>query len=129
MRRILAATALLAPLAFTAAAFASQPATDVAAPAPVRQVSAGVKPAHILSTVNVHLAPSPDVNITTQSEVVLALHVDTAGKPYDIKVVKSPNIALNEPVMDAVRQFHFEPGTVNNQVVAMPVTLTVQLQR
>jgi periplasmic protein TonB len=126
MRRILVASALLSPLVFSAAAVASNPASDVTAT--TRPVSTGVKSAHVISSVNVQL-PSTQESTFDRAAVVVHLNVDANGKPQDVEVVKSPSIALNSPVLEAVRQFRFEPATVNNQIVSQPVTLTVVFQK
>jgi TonB family protein len=127
MRRILVASVLLSPLFFTAAAVASQPVADDAASTPV---STGVKPAHVLSSVVVELPTvTPDIAAFHQAEVVLTLKVDANGKPTDVLVTKSPTVDLDEPVLAAVRKFRFEPATLNNKPVAVPMTLTLELTR
>jgi TonB family protein len=127
MRRILVASALLSPLVFSAAAVASNPASDVTAT--TRPVSTGVKSAHVISSVNVQLPSTQESSTFDRAAVVVHLNVDANGKPQDVEVVKSPSIALNSPVLEAVRQFRFEPATVNNQIVSQPVTLTVVFQK
>jgi TonB family protein len=129
MRRILIASALLSPLALSAAAVASTPASDVTATTQVRPVSTGVKPAHVISSVNIQLPSTPDGSFVNRAEVVVHLNVDASGKPQDLEVVKTPSFALNAPVLEAVRQFRFEPATVNNQIVSQPLTLTVVVQK
>jgi TonB family protein len=129
MRHILAASLLLSPFALPAAAVASTPVTDAAVPTQVRPVSAGVKPAHVVSAVNVVLPSVSDQTLFTAAEVVLHLNVDSTGKPQNIQIIKSPSVNLDEPVLAAVRQFQFEPATVNNQFVAMPMTLTVVVRK
>ena len=127
MRRILVASVLLSPLFFTAAAVASQPVADDAASTPV---STGVKPAHVLSSVVLELPTvTPDIAAFHQAEVVLTLKVDANGKPTDVLVTKSPTVDLDEPVLAAVRKFRFEPATLNNKPVAVPMTLTLELTR
>jgi protein TonB len=127
MRRILIASALLSPLFFTAAAVASQPVADDAASAPV---STGVRPAHILSSVPVEIQTvTPDIAAFHQAEVVLTLQVDESGRPTNVKVTKSPTFDLDAPVLAAVRKFRFEPATLDNKPVTMPMTLTVEVTR
>jgi TonB family protein len=129
MRRILIASALLSPLFFTAAAVAvaSQPTADDAASTPV---STGVKPAHILSSAPVELPIlTPDIAAFHQAEIVLSLKVDAAGKPTDVQITKSPTVDLDEPVLAAVRKFRFEPATLDNKPVAIPMTLTLEVTR
>jgi protein TonB len=127
MRRILVASVLLSPLFFTAVAFASQPVADDAASTPV---STGVKPAQILSSVPVELPTvTPDIAAFHQAEVILSLNVDEAGKPTDVQIKKSPNADLDQAVLAAVRKFRFEPATLDNKPVEVPMTLTLEVVR
>jgi TonB family protein len=120
MRRILVASVLLSPLFFTAVAFASKPVADDAASTPV---STGVKQAQILSSVPVELPTvTPDIAAFHQAEVVLSLMVNEAGKPTNVQITKSQNANLDEPVLAAVRKFRFEPATLDNKPVAVPMT-------
>jgi protein TonB len=127
MRRILVASVLLSPLFFTAAAVASKP---VAADAASTPVSTGVKPAHVLSSVSVELPTvTPDIAAFSQAEVILSLKVDATGRPTDVQITKSPSVDLDEPVLAAVRKFRFEPATLNNKPVEVPMTLTLEVSR
>jgi TonB family protein len=127
MRRILVASVLLSPLFFTAAAVASQPVADDAASTPV---STGVKPAHLLSSSPVELPTlTPDIAAFHQAEVILSLKVDESGKPSNVQITKSPTADLDEAVLAAVRKFRFEPATLDNKPVAVPMTLTLEVVR
>ena len=127
MRRILVASVLLSPLFLNAVAFASKPVADEAASTPV---STGVKPAQVLSSVPVELPTvTPDIAAFHQAEVVLSLKVDEAGKPTDVQITKSPNADLDQAVLAAVRKFRFEPATLDNKPVAVPMTLTLEVVR
>ncbi len=127
MRRILAASILISPLFFSAAALASSPVTD--APASTRPLSTGVKPAHVLGSPRVLLSPAATDTLSSTAEVVVKLNVDEKGKAQDVQVVKSPNHYLDEPVAAAVRQARFRPATLDNQPVATDMTLTVVVER
>src|ERR1700677_145083 len=96
MRRILAATVLISPLFLSAAALASQSASD--AVASTRPLSTGVTPAHVLYTPRIDLSPAAAETMPVNAEVVLKLNVDENGNPQDVQVVKSPNHYLDEPV-------------------------------
>jgi TonB family protein len=127
MRRILVASVLLSPLFFTAAAVASQPVADDAASTPV---STGVKPAEILSSAPVELPTlTPDIAAFHQAEVVLSLKVDESGKPTNVQITKSPSVDLDGAVLAAVRKFRFEPATLDDKPVAVPMTLTLEVTR
>jgi TonB family protein len=127
MRRILIASVLLSPLFFTSAAVASQPVADDAASTPV---STGVKPASVLSSFPVEIQTvTPDIAAFHQAEVVLSLKVDETGKPTNVQITKSPSVDLDQPVLAAVRKFRFEPATLDNKPVAVPMTLTLEVTR
>jgi TonB family protein len=127
MRRILIASVLLSPLFFTAAAVASQPVADDAAST---TVSTGVKPAQIVSSAPVELPTlTPYIAAFHTAEVVLNLKVDESGKPVNVQITKSPNANLDAPVLAAVSKFRFEPATLDNKPVAVPMTLTLEVTR
>jgi TonB family protein len=126
MRRILAASVLLAPMLFTAAASASQPAIDDAnASTPIRPISTGVIPAHVLYSPNIEFPTS----VSSDLKFVVQLNVDELGKPHDVLVVNSINPDLDASVATAVRQFRFRPATLDKQAVAVPLTLTLVVKR
>jgi TonB family protein len=127
MRRIIAAGILLSPLFLTATAIASTPASDADASTPARPVSTGVVPAQVLYAAGVAIPFS--ANIPTDAEVVLQLNVGEDGQARDIQVVKSDSAKLNTAVVDAVRKFRFRPATLDNQTIAVPLNLTVVVQR
>jgi TonB family protein len=53
-----------------------------------------------------------------RGEVVVEFTVDEKGSVRDVTVVRSLNPGFNEPAMEAVRRFKFEPGRVNGRPVA-----------
>lgn len=129
MRRILATSLLLPSLLLPAAANASKPVNDASAPTPVR-VSTGVVAPVLLDLASLSLPTSFNADfIPPDAQVSLALTVDQKGQPQDVHVVKSYNPFWDARVVDAVRQFHFKPGTVSNQPVAVDVNLTVNIAR
>jgi TonB family protein len=128
MRRIIAATVLASPFILSAAAFASQPVTDAPASTPARALSTGVKPAQVLYTPNIDFSPAALETMPNGAEVVLTLNVDEKGRAQDVQVVKSPNHYLDEAVAASVRNYRFSPATLDNQPVALPLTLTVLVQ-
>ena len=127
MRRILVASLLLSPL-FTAAAVASQPATD-AAPTQVVRVSTGVTDAQIAYPTNVDAPASLAGSTPMDGKIVLKVNVDALGNARGIQVVKSLNADLDARAIAAVRQFRFHPATLDNQPTAMDVNLTVTIGR
>ena len=62
--------------------------------------------------------------------VVLELVIDEDGKVRDLKVVKSPNgdAALARAAEEAVKQWRYEPATVDGQAVAVLAKITVKFR-
>lgn len=128
MRRILAASLLLSPLLFTAAAVASQPVIDASAPTQAPRISTGVIPARLLHTASLTLPPTVAMTTPFNAEVVLKLNVDEQGKAQDVQVVHSVSPAVDGRVVDAVRQFRWRPATLDKQTVPVELTLKVEVQ-
>jgi TonB family protein len=123
MRRILAATVLISPLFLSAAALASQSASD--AVASTRPLSTGVTPVQVVYTPRIELSSMAAETVLPNAEVVLKLNVDENGQPQNVQVVKSHNQFLDEPVSAAIRLARFRPAKLDNQPVATDLTLTV----
>src|SRR5215472_14368979 len=60
-----------------------------------------------------------------QGVVVLWLLVGADGKPSDIKVSRSIGHGLDQEAIDAVKQWKFQPATLNGQPV--PVMINVEV--
>jgi TonB family protein len=129
MRRILAISLLLPSLFLPAAAKASTPVDDATASTPLR-VSTGVIPPALIDSVNLSVPSGfEDFFVPTGAEVGLTFTVDEKGIPQNIQVVKSYSPFWDARVVDAVRQFRYRPGSVDNQPAAVDVNLTVNIDR
>jgi len=129
MRRVLAVGLLLPSLILPAAAKASTPGDDATASTPVR-VSTGVIPPALIDSVNLTIPSGFDsFMIPDGAEVGLTFTVDENGTPENVRVIKSYNPFWDARVVDAVRQFHYRPGTVDKQPVAVEMNLTVNIAR
>jgi hypothetical protein len=126
MRRILKASALLSTLLFTAAAVASQTATDASASAQGPQPSPDNAPPQVIYATNVTF-PST-LTVQSDAKVVVNLNVAEDGTAQDVKIVDTDNPLLNGPVTEAVRKFRFRPAMLDDQPVAAPMSLTVEVQ-
>ncbi len=129
MRRILAASLMLSSLFIPAAAKASTPVDDASAPTPVR-VSTGVTAPVLLSSPMLSLPVGYSFDLIPEdAKVQLSLTVDEKGEPQNIRVVKSFSPFIDARVVETVSQFHFRPGTVDNQPTAVDLNLTVNVAR
>jgi TonB family protein len=122
-------TSLLLPSLFCpAAAIASQPVQVASALTPQVRVSSGVIAPKLLDSANVTIPQSYlEGLIPGGAQVVVALVVNQNGRAQDVRVVKSFNQLWDASVTEAVRQFHFSPGTVSGSPVAVPMNLTVNI--
>ena len=129
MRRILVTSLMLVPMLLPAAAVASQSANESSAPTPARRLSTGVTLPKIVYTTDVSMPSDSFDQITpTEAKVVLSLNVDAQGKAQNVQVVNSVNAKLDEHVIDAVRQFRWRPGTLDNQPVPVDLNLIVYVR-
>jgi phage terminase large subunit-like protein len=128
MRRILVASILLSPLFVTAAAVASQPVKDASASTQAPFISTGVIPAKIVHSTDIELPTSLSATVPNDAPFVLKLSVDEKGAAKNIAVVKSINPNMDARVIEAVRQFRWQPAMLNQQAIPVDLTLTVLLQ-
>jgi TonB family protein len=129
MRRILAASLLLPSLFLPAVAKASTPVDDATAPTPVR-ISTGVIAPVLLSSPVLSLPNGFSFDlIPADAQIQLSLTVNAKGEPENIQVVKSVSPFIDARVVETVSNFHFRPGTIDNQPTAVDLNLTVNVAR
>jgi TonB family protein len=129
MRRILAISTLLSSLVLPAAAFASTPVDDASAPTPIK-VSTGVTEPVLVNSayLSVPVGYSFDA-IPGDAQVGLSLTINEKGQPENIQVTKSYSKFWDARVIETVREFHFKPGTVDNQPTSVDMNLVVNIAR
>ncbi len=129
MRRILAISTMLSSLVLPAAAFASTPVDDASAPTPIR-VSTGVTQPVLVNSAFLEI-PSGYSNdiIPADAQVSLSLTINEKGQPENIQVTKSFSKFWDARVIDTVREFHFKPGTVDNEPTPVDMNLVVNITR
>jgi protein TonB len=57
---------------------------------------------------------------------VVEFGVDEGGRVYDPRVVRSSDALFDEPTLEAVRQWRFEPGRRNGRIVRFRMMLPVE---
>jgi Gram-negative bacterial TonB protein C-terminal len=130
MRHILAGSLLLSSLVLPAAARASQPSDDAAASTSAPRVSTGVVPPALLHSIGITLPYGlPMELIPADAQIGLTLTVDEQGVPQDIQVVRGINPFWDARVVDAVRQFHYRPGSIDSKPIPVDMNLTINIVR
>jgi TonB family protein len=63
-----------------------------------------------------------------QGTAVLAIEVGPDGKAYNIRIVRSLGLGLDEKAIEAVKQWRFKPGTKDGQPVTVAATIEVNFK-
>jgi hypothetical protein len=130
MRHILASSIMLSSLLLPAAARAMQPSDDATAPTQPVRVSTGVIAPTLLNSIGLELPEGlPKDAIPVDAHVGLTLTVDEKGQPHDVHIVKGINPFWDARIVDAVRQFHYRPGTVDEKPIPVDMNLTITIAR
>jgi hypothetical protein len=130
MRHIIASSILLSSLLLPAAANASQPLDDASAPTQAPRVSTGVTAPTLLESIGLSIPEGlPQNAIPVDAQVGLTLTVDEKGQPQDVHVVKGINPFWDTRVVEAVRRFHYRPGTIDSKPIPVDMKLTVNFAR
>jgi TonB family protein len=89
-------------------------------------VGGEVKPAKLLSSV----PPAYPQMARTQrvsGDVTIDASIDAAGRVSATRVISGPTL-LHQAAIDAVKQWKYQPATLNGQATAMHLTVTVQFR-
>ncbi len=104
------------------AANTSQPA----APAAALPVGGDVKQARLISSVPPSY-PALAKNQHVAGDVRVDALIDASGRVTTMKVVSGPTL-LHQAAMDALRQWKYQPATLNGNAVPMHLTVTIQFR-
>lgn len=102
---------------------ASQP---LAPAAPGLAVGGNVKPARLLSSVPPAYPPIAK-NQHVAGDVRIDALIDATGHVSSMKVVAGPTL-LHQAAMEALRQWKYQPATLNGNPVSMHLTVTIQFR-
>jgi TonB family protein len=116
-------SALLQPAAF--AAFKASNNNAAAANTSAR-ISTGVVAPRLVHQAN--LVANSYRTTAAENTVVIHMIVDEKGTPTQLQVEQSADPILDKEVLEAVSKFHYQPGTLNGQPVAVPVRLQYQVE-
>jgi protein TonB len=99
---------------------ASQPA------APALPVGGDVKPAKLIASVP-PVYPGLAKNQHVSGDVRIDALIDNTGRVTTMKVVSGPTL-LHQAAMDALRQWKYQPASLNGSAVPMHLTVTIQFR-
>ncbi|MGB8480333.1 MAG: TonB family protein [Acidobacteriaceae bacterium] len=147
IRKIVTSTFVLSPILLLAQA---SPPAQPKTPSPPAEMSSLVQPANsgnnetsITSTsapvrvsegiVAPKLIHSANIQWSGDSypeDTILVVHltVDRTGKPVDVSIVSSTSPAMNRTVLQAVKQYRFQPGMLDNSPHSVPMDLQIVLR-
>jgi protein TonB len=97
-----------------------------AAPTAALPVGGNVVPAKLLSSVQPVYTPIAKSQHISGDVKIDAL-IDAAGRVIAMKVISGPAL-LQQPAMDALRQWKYRPATLNNSPVSMHLMVTLQFR-
>lgn len=85
--------------------------------------------AYVLETVPAEY-PSEMLQRGIQGKTLLVLRVDEAGKVGEVKVLASSNEVFREAAIKSVKQWYFQPATVDGvavpQIIVVPVVFEIE---
>jgi protein TonB len=96
------------------------------APAAPLPVGGDVKPAHMLSSIS-PVYPSLARSQRVQGDVRVDALISPDGRVSTMKVVSGPTL-LHQAAMDALRQWKYQPATLDGKTVPMHLTVTIQFR-
>jgi TonB family protein len=104
--------------------FSNNASTGTSTSTPVR-VSSGIVAPRLIHSANIQWTGDayPDDKI-----VVVRFTVDPTGKPVNLSIVSSSSPTMNRSVLQGVKQYRFQPGTLDNSPYSVPMTLQIVLR-
>jgi TonB family protein len=99
---------------------------EPAAPAAPLPVGGDVKPAKLLSSVS-PVYPSLARNQHVGGDVKIDALIDANGRVTSMNVLSGPTL-LHQAAMDALRQWKYQPATLDGKSIPMHLTITIQFR-
>lgn len=98
------------------------PVTSTAAPV---RVSNGIVAPKLIHSANIQWVRDSD---PADKLVVVHFIVDPTGKPVNVSIVSSTSPAMNRNVLEGVKQYRFQPGTLDDSPYSVPMDLQIVLR-
>ncbi len=99
------------------------------APPPFAEPSLRRVGGDVLPPVKIHAPPPRYTEIARKARiqglVILEAVIDATGKVTDVRLIKGLPMGLEQAAIEAVRQWRFEPATLNGKPVAVLYNLTI----
>ena len=104
--------------------FSNNQSSSAPTSTPVR-VSDGIVAPKLIHSANIQWSGDayPEDNI-----VVVRFTVDPTGKPVNLSIVSSTSPTMNRSVLQGVKQYRFQPGTLDDSPYSVPMTLQIVLR-
>ncbi len=102
-------------------------ADNSATPTAIR-VSSGVTAPVLVHSVEVDRAHLLAGAASEDRVVRIAMTIDEAGKPTDLKVVQSTDKFTDEAILAAASQYRFKPAMLNGTAVPIEMTVNFRIQ-
>jgi TonB family protein len=87
---------------------------------PIYDLGPGVTPPRVTHKVRPERRQSGRFRVS--GRVVVSLVVSSAGLPAEVKIVQGMDVAIDQTVVAAVKQWRFKPGRKDGKVVAVRIT-------
>jgi TonB family protein len=98
------------------------PITSTSAPL---RISDGIVAPKLIHSANIQWAGDAD---PADKTVVVHFTVDPTGKPVNLSVVSSTSPTMNRSVLEGVKQYRYQPGTLDDSPYSVPMNLEIVLR-
>ena len=92
------------------------------------RVTTGVTPPKLVYKAQIASDGLSQWSAPGERTAVVSLVVDEKGLPSDVKMVKSVGPVLDQNILEAVKRYRYEPGSLNHQPTAVPVNLEIVIR-
>jgi TonB family protein len=114
-------SSLIQPLISTAS---HNDQTSVTTSTPVR-ISNGIVAPKLIRSAHIQWSGG---SYPEDTVLVVHLTVEPSGEPADVSIVSSTSPTMNRAVLQAVKQYRFQPGMLDNSPYSVPMNLQVVLR-